>query len=155
PPREIPSNKPQRGDDKTKASGEGKELIDLITPATPVVPAAPSKLPPQEPAPKPGAPPAEAPAGRKLIRTGEVEFEVDSFDSALATVTKLVNGIKGAFVGTVNSDKLANGKVKGSVVVRVPPESLDSLVLDLRKELGKSGELKGQRIGAQDITKQY
>src|SRR5207247_4434181 len=32
---------------------------------------------------------------------------------------------------------------------------LDSLVLDLRKELGKGGELKGQRIGSQDITKQY
>src|SRR5205814_1506059 len=57
--------------------------------------------------------------------------------------------------GTVNSDKLANGKVKGSLVVRVPPDSLDALVLDMRKELGKGGELKGQHIGSQDITKQY
>src|SRR5262249_58722743 len=32
---------------------------------------------------------------------------------------------------------------------------LDTLLLDLRKELGKSGELKSQRIGSQDITKQY
>jgi hypothetical protein len=40
-------------------------------------------------------------------------------------------------------------------VVRVPPEGLDTLVLDLRRELGKGGELKGQRIGSQDITKQY
>ena len=39
--------------------------------------------------------------------------------------------------------------------MRVPPESLDRLVLDLRKELGKQGELKGQHIGSQDITKQY
>ena len=28
-------------------------------------------------------------------------------------------------------------------------------MLDLRKELGKQGELKGLRIGSQDITKQY
>jgi hypothetical protein len=84
-----------------------------------------------------------------------MEFEVNSFDSAVATVTKLVTGIKGAFVGTVNSDKLPNGKVKGSITVRVPPENLDSLVLDLRKELGQQGELKGMRVASQDITKQY
>ena len=41
------------------------------------------------------------------------------------------------------------------VVVRTPPEHLDTLVLDMRKELGKNGELKGQKIGSQDITKQY
>src|SRR5207249_4186535 len=67
----------------------------------------------------------------------------------------LVEAIKGGFIATVNSEKLANGKVKGSIVVRVPPEALDTFVLDLRRELGKGGELKGLRIGSQDITKQY
>jgi hypothetical protein len=101
-----------------------------------------------QPAPEPAA-------ARKVIRSGDIEFEVESFDSAAATVTKLVMGVRGGFVATVNSDKLPNGKVKGSLVVRVPPEQLDGLVLDLRKELGKGGELKGLRIGSQDITKQY
>src|SRR5437764_5918131 len=64
-------------------------------------------------------------------------------------------GYKGGYLDTVNSEKLPNGKVRGSVVMRVPPERLDALVLDLRKELGKGGELKSQRIGSQDITKQY
>lgn len=96
------------------------------------------------------------PGPRKIIiRSGDIEFEIDSFDSAVATVTKLVNAINGGFIATINSEKLPNGKVKGSVVVRVPPEALDGLVLDLRKELGKIGELKGQKIGSQDITKQY
>jgi hypothetical protein len=90
-----------------------------------------------------------------IIRTGDIEFEVDSFDSAVATVTLLVNKIQGGFVDTVNSEKLPNGKVRGSVVVRMPPEHLDTYVLELRKELGKTGELKGQKIGSQDITKQY
>jgi hypothetical protein len=100
--------------------------------------------------------PAAAGMPRKIIiRSGEIEFEVESFDPAVATITKLVNAIKGGFVATVNSEKLANGKVRGSVVVRVPPEALDGLVLDLRKEIGKAGELKGLRIGSQDITKQY
>ena len=103
--------------------------------------------------PQPADP--EAVARRIVIRSGDMEFEVESFDSALATVTKLVTGIKGAFVGTVNSEKLPNGKVKGSITVRTPPESLDGFVLDLRRELGKGGELKGVKIGSQDITKQY
>jgi hypothetical protein len=124
------------------------------------------KSPPEEKSDKPIArePVKESSLARKpeaagprkiIIRSGEMEFEVESFDSAVAAATRLVMGIDGAFVATINSEKLANGKVKGSIVLRVPPERLDALVLDLRKELGKGGELKGLRIGSQDITKQY
>src|SRR5262249_49112419 len=90
-----------------------------------------------EPKPKPDqeAPPPATPA-KILIRTGDIELEGDSFDSAVATVAKLVGPIQNGFVATVNSEKLPNGKVRGSVVVRVPPEHLDGFVLDLRKELG-------------------
>ncbi|HWY86540.1 MAG TPA: DUF4349 domain-containing protein [Gemmataceae bacterium] len=94
-------------------------------------------------------------ASRKIIRTGEIDFEVDGFDAAVAGVTRLVNGVKGAFVTTVNSDKLPNGKVKGSMVVRLPPENVDKFLLDVRRELAKIGELKSQRIGSQDVSKQY
>lgn len=118
------------------------------------------KLPP--PPPGTGVPPAvknpevtPEPTRRIVIRSGDIEFEVESFDSALATVTQLVTKIKGAFVGTVNSDKLPNGKVRGSIIVRTPPEFLDNLVLDLRKELGKGGELKSVKLNAADVTKQY
>jgi hypothetical protein len=110
-------------------------------------------------APKPGAPaadPVPPSAPRKIIRSGDIEFEIESFDAAVAAITKLVSDPKmGGFIATVNSEKLPNGKVRGSVAVRVPPEHLDPLLLDLRKELGKGGELKSQRIGSQDITKQY
>jgi hypothetical protein len=100
--------------------------------------------------------PQPQPGPRKIvIRTGEIEYEVQSFDAAVATITRLVKDIKSGFIATVNSDKLANGKVRGSIVVRVPPENLDQLILELRTNLGKSGELKNQRIASQDITKQY
>jgi hypothetical protein len=115
----------------------------------------PSAPEPQEKPPEKTAPPKAAPAGRKIIRSGEIDFEVTSFDDAVAVVTRLVNATKGGFVATINSDKLPNGKVRGSVVVRVPPDQLDRLILDLRKEITKAGELKSQRIGSQDITKQY
>ncbi len=105
---------------------------------------------------RPDNKPQEQPGPRKIvIRTGEIEYEVQSFDAAVAIITRLVKNIKGGFIATVNSDKLANGKVRGSVVVRVPPENLDELIVDLRTNLGKSGELKNQRLGSLDITKQY
>jgi hypothetical protein len=87
---------------------------------------------------------------RKIIRTGEVEYEVDSFDSSVATISKLVEEESG-FLATVNSDKLPNGKVRGTVVLRVPPERLDLLLLKLRG----LGELKTQNIRSQEVGKQY
>jgi hypothetical protein len=87
---------------------------------------------------------------RKVIRTGEVEYEIESFDSAVLTISKLVEEEAG-FVATVNSDKLPNGKVRGTVVLRCPPERLDTLLLKLRG----LGELKSQNIRSQDVGKQY
>jgi glycine cleavage system regulatory protein len=87
---------------------------------------------------------------RKVIRNGEIEFEVDSFDSAFMTVSKVVVE-EGGFIATTSSQKLDNGKVKGAVVVRVPPDRLDTLVLKLRA----LGELKRQNLTAQDVSKQY
>jgi len=87
---------------------------------------------------------------RKIIRTGEVEYEIESFDAALVTISKLVEEEAG-FVGTVNSDKLPNGKVRGTIVLRCPPERLDTLLLKLRG----LGELKSQNIRSQDVGKQY
>ena len=74
---------------------------------------------------------------------------------ALFGVVVIIGSVKAAFVATVNSEKLANGKVRGSVVVRVPPTSLDKFIGDLRRDLGKTGDLKSQRIGSQDVSKQY
>jgi len=117
--------------------------------------------PGQSDAPKSGAtspPPAEHVAQpmtrpddtRKIIRSGEMEFEVDNFETAVERIQKIVAEESG-FVSTTESDKLPNGKVKGRVVLRCPPERLDTLVLKLRG----IGDLHTQRIGAQDITKQY
>src|SRR5205807_3142243 len=136
------------GKEQTKGSGEGKGQNDQgkvkdKTDGTTEFAYAPGPSTPAQP----------PPTQRKIIRSGDIEFEIESFDSAVATVTKLVSQIKGGFIATVNSDRLPNGKVRGSVIVRVPPDALDSLVLDLRKELGKGGELKSLKIGSQDITK--
>ena len=87
---------------------------------------------------------------RLIIRSGEIEFEIEAFDSTVARITQIA-GEEGGFVATVNSRKLPNGKMQGTIVVRVPPDRLDTLILKLRA----LGELKSQRIGSQDVTKQY
>jgi hypothetical protein len=103
-------------------------------------PKEPQKADPQQP----------EPPQRKVIRTGEVEYEIDSFDASVRTINKLVEE-EGGYVATENSDKLPNGKVRGTVVLRVPPERLDNLLLKLRG----LGELKSQNIRSQDVGKQY
>src|SRR5258707_13616252 len=45
--------------------------------------------------------------------------------------------------------------MRGTVVVRMPPEELDKFVAAMRGILGKVGEMKNQRIGSQDVTKHY
>src|SRR5262249_27189244 len=87
---------------------------------------------------------------RKIIRTGEVEYEIESFDTSVITITKLVEEEAG-FIATVNSDKPPNGRPRGVVVVRAPPERLDPLLLKLRG----MGELKSQNIRSQDVGRQY
>lgn len=116
-------------------------------PATNAAPAVPVAQVPPQPQPHPAT---AATAGRKIIRNGQMSFEVDSFDSAYMQITKIA-GEEGGFVATTDSEKLANGKVRGVVTVRVPPDRLDTLVLKLRG----LGELKSSKIAAQDITKQY
>ncbi len=89
-------------------------------------------------------------AERKIIRNGNVEFEVRSFDDAFATVSSVTRE-EGGFISATSSDKLANGKVRGSITLRVPPDHLDRLLLKLRA----LGDLKSQQIGDTDITKEY
>jgi hypothetical protein len=97
--------------------------------------------PPQDEAPR---------MSRKIIRSGEMEFEIDSFDTSVATLTKIAIEEQG-FIATINSEKLQNGKVRGTVVLRVPPDHLDTLLLKLRA----LGDLKSQRVGSEDVTKHY
>ncbi|MBC7784192.1 MAG: DUF4349 domain-containing protein, partial [Burkholderiales bacterium] len=94
--------------------------------------------------------PVQVEPSRKVIRSGDIEFEVDSFDSSLMTVTKLAIE-DGGFVASTDSAKLPNGKTRGMVSVRVPPNRLDAYVLKLRG----LGDLKTQKITSQDVSKSY
>lgn len=110
-----------------------------------------SKIPtPEEPVARPVETPSPEVANRKLIRNATVELEIVSFDNAVQKITAFANEEHG-YVATTGSEKQANGKLRGQVVVKVLPENLDRFLLKIRS----LGELKNQTLGTEDVTKAY
>jgi hypothetical protein len=104
----------------------------------------------QETAPYTTQPTPSALTNRKLIRNAEVELEIVSFGDAVQKITAFVNEERG-YVATTSSEKQANGKLRGQVVVKVLPENLDRFLQKIRA----LGELKNQTLGTEDVTKAY
>ena len=104
----------------------------------------------QEAAQSPPETPAPALSNRKLIRNASVELEIVSFDNAVQKITAFANEEHG-YVATTDSEKQANGKLKGQIVVKVLPENLDRFLQKIRS----LGELKNQTLGTEDVTKAY
>ena len=104
----------------------------------------------EEPRQNPIESPLAALANRKLIRNAEVQLEIVSFDDAVQKITAFANEERG-YVATTSSEKQANGKLKGEIVVKVLPENLDHFLQKVRT----LGDLKNQTLGTEDVTKAY
>ena len=107
------------------------------------------------PSPQNDAPPsseaaAPAPDPRKLIRNARAELEVANFDAAVDAVTAAATR-DGGFLDTRNAARGDNGKVSGTLVVKVMPENLDRFLAGLRT----LGTVKNQTIQTEDVTKDY
>ena len=73
-----------------------------------------------------------------------------SFEEAVQKITGFAAEEKG-YVATSSSEKQANGKLSGEVVVKVLPDNLDRFLQKLRG----IGELKNQALTTEDVTKAY
>ena len=109
-----------------------------------------SDIPTAEEVAKSAETPSPEVANRKLIRNATTQLEIASFDDAVQKITAFANEERG-YVATTNSQKQANGKLRGNVVVKVLPENLDRFLQKLRG----LGELKNQTLGTEDLTKAY
>jgi hypothetical protein len=87
---------------------------------------------------------------RKLIRNAQLELQVLNYEAAVQRLTIVASEEKG-FIATQSSTKLPNGKLQGTVVVKVAPENLDRFLQKARS----LGELKNQTLGSEDVTKTY
>jgi hypothetical protein len=104
-----------------------------------------SEYPPESPSTTAGPT-----TNRKLVRNATAELEVVSFEEAVQKITGFAAEDKG-YVSTSSSEKQANGKLSGQVVVKVLPDNLDKFLLKLRG----LGELKNQALTTEDVTKAY
>ena len=135
--REQTSAAPAKAKDEKQKSAEVERTI--ITGSN--IPTA------AEVGPTPSSVPTGA-ANRKLIRNAQVELEIVSFDDAVQKITSFASEERG-YVATSTSEKQANGKLKGEVVIKIIPENLDGFL----KKIRGLGELKNQTLGTEDVTK--
>jgi hypothetical protein len=130
--------------DKAKQAGLAPGEIDRVTVTGSNIPTA------EEVGPNPSVAPASVESNRKLIRNANVDLEIVSFDDAVQKITAFANEEHG-YVATTSSEKQANGKLKGQIVVKVIPETLDRFLQKIRG----LGELKNQTLGTEDVSKAY
>jgi len=96
-------------------------------------------------------PPAPTPAdNRKLIRNAQLDLEVKSYQAAFDQISALTKSA-GGYVDTSSSQRGGNGKLQGSVVVKILPENLDAFLLKLRE----LGDVQNQTVTTDDVTKDY
>lgn len=86
---------------------------------------------------------------RKIIRTGDLRFEVKELDEARATILEQVGATGGYVEGDDRNDW--GSSLAMTLRVRIPAEKFDAFVIGL-KDLG---ELQSQSINAQDVTAQW
>jgi len=121
-----------------------------VSPASPDAPVTASTPPAPSTTPAPSAVAAPAIDTRKLIRNAQLDLQVKSFQTAMDQITALTK-TAGGYVDTSNSQKGGNGKLQGTVVVKVLPENLDAFLLKLRD----LGEVQNQSVSTDDVTKDY
>lgn len=138
---------------KTRGYDSSNAKSATLAPMAPTTTSAPTPDTSTPASPTSPPPPAETTtpdAGRKLIRNAELELEVKSFQAAIDQITTLTKSA-GGYIDTSHSQKGGNGKLQGTVVVKVLPQNLDDFLLKLR-DLGK---VENQSVKADDVTKDY
>jgi hypothetical protein len=149
----LPENAPQATDSLSVPASsrmQDQSLASATSSTTPVPP-----LPGSANAPTvDSAPVAAAPSApqdtRKLIRNAQLDLEVKSFQSAADQIAALTKAA-GGYVDTSNSQRGGNGKLQGTIVVKVLPQNLDGFLLKLRD----LGDVRNQSVSTDDVTKAY
>ena len=129
---------------KQPMSPEAKPANILLASADKAGAAAPGNAPAAT-----AAPPAPEDT-RKLIRNAQLDLEVKSFQAAFDQITTLTKAA-GGYVDTSNSTRGGNGKLQGTVVVKILPPNLDAFLLKLRD----LGDVQNQSVSTDDVTKAY
>lgn len=87
---------------------------------------------------------------RKLIRTGTIALEVESFDDSAGAISRLAKE-QGGFVADSSGRRDANGMQFGTLTIRVPAEKF-AAAIEAVKALG---EVERVEVNTEDVSKAY
>jgi hypothetical protein len=96
------------------------------------------------------APTASPETSLKLIRNAQLDLEVKSYQAAVDQIGALNQKASG-YVDSSSSEKGGNGKLQGTVVVKIQPQNLDSFLIKLRD----IGQVENQSVSTENVTKDY
>jgi hypothetical protein len=121
-------------------------------------PAAPAQPPSLESGPKAGGAtdstanvPSAASADRMIVYTVNLRLEVQDTDRAVNDVTAIAAQFKG-YVAATNLSRDPNGKMRGTVTLRIPADSLDAA----QKQIEAAGlKVLSRNKNSNDVTDQY
>ncbi|MBN2081807.1 DUF4349 domain-containing protein [bacterium] len=85
-----------------------------------------------------------------LVRTGDVNLEVDNYEEAQQKVAGIANSY-GGFVSNSNSQKYADERTEGWIMIRVPADKFFQAWEDVRK----IGNVQQESINTEDVSRQF
>lgn len=87
---------------------------------------------------------------RMIVRTGNINLEVDKFDEAEKKVSDAAKRFSG-YITNSTSNVNAGGKEQGTISVRIPSEKFDEFI----SEVSEYGKVVSQNISGRDVTEEY
>jgi hypothetical protein len=89
-------------------------------------------------------------ASRKLIRTGQITVEVQSYEDAAREVARLAESL-GGYLAESQASRGHQDRRAGTLTIRIPAERF-AQAFETLKRLGK---VQTENVGTQDVTKAY
>ena len=87
---------------------------------------------------------------QKIIRTAEVQMEVEDYEKSLKTLNKLLEQYKATISN--EAETRWDTRIQNLITIRIAPEKLDDFILNLDQI---ALEIKNKSISSRDVTRQY
>lgn len=87
---------------------------------------------------------------RMIIKSGNINIEIDKFDESEKIINEEVSKVKG-YITNSNSSLDASGNKQGVIAVRIPSDNFDLFI----QRIGMIGKVMSQQISGNDVTEEY
>jgi hypothetical protein len=87
---------------------------------------------------------------RKVVKNGNANIEVESFDSSISKIKELASNFEG-YVTNSNMWTSDSGAKSGNITVRIPENKFE----EFGDSLSQVGKIKSKETSAYDVTEQY